>query len=58
MNDGSKPSRTSSNNSATQSSPNVGGIPDRSTSYDDPIESDLQEVMNDLMLNDPPFSVS
>lgn len=50
--------RTIPDNSATQSSPNVGDVPDRSTSYDDPTESDLQEVMDDLMSNDLPFSVS
>lgn len=49
--------RTSSDTSATQSSPNAEDVLGRSTSYDDPTESDLEQVMADLMSNDLPFSV-
>ena len=49
--------RTASDTSATQPSANVEDTPGASTSYDDPTEADLEQVMADLMSNDLPFSV-
>ena len=49
--------RTSSDTSAAQSSTDVEDAPGPSTTYTDPTEPDLEQVMADLMSNDLPFSV-
>ena len=49
--------RTGSDSIASRKSPTVGDVLSRSNSYNDPKESDLEEVMADLMSNDLPFSV-